>query len=280
MKRRKFLSLSAKTGAATLVAALAPVALAYGCRVLRKQITLAGLPGVFDGFRIALISDLHHSAWIPQDYIRSVVALTNAEKPDLVALTGDLIHRGRQWVPGCMAELAKLRARHGVVAVLGNHDHHDGAAPLLRRALATAGVADLTNANTTLRRDGHPLVIGGVGDLWRERQKLHRALTGARGAESMVLLSHNPDFTEHITDERVGIVLSGHTHGGQVVFPWLGAPIVPSRYGQKYLSGLCQGPLARVFVTRGAGSSFPPLRFRCPPEVPILMLRSGKRRLA
>ena len=88
----------------------------------------------------------------------------------------------------------------------------------------------------------------------------------------LLLLSHNPDFVETIRDRRVGLVLSGHTHGGQIVLPGYGAPVVPSRYGQKYLYGLVQGPCCRVFVTRGVGTVTPPVRFHCRPEVVLITL--------
>ena len=88
----------------------------------------------------------------------------------------------------------------------------------------------------------------------------------------MILLSHNPDFAETMRDRRVGLVLSGHTHGGQIVVPGWGAPIVPSLYGQKYLHGLVQGPASQVFITRGVGTISPPVRFLCRPEIVLITL--------
>ena len=87
-------------------------------------------------------------------------------------------------------------------------------------------------------------------------------------------MTHNPDLVERVRDERVDLVLSGHTHGGQVVLPFVGAPVLPSRYGQKYRAGMVYGPRARVFVTTGVGTIGPPMRFRCPPEVALITLRS------
>lgn len=275
MNRRKFLSCSIRTGAFLAAAALVPTAASCTCPFNRKQINLRGLPRSFDGFRVAVLADLHHGRWNSQGYIRKVVNMTNAGKPDLIALVGDLIHYGGEWVPTLMQELSRLRARSGVVAVLGNHDHSRNAAPIVREGLRRSGIADLTNTNIALRRDGETFFISGVGDFWRERQKLTEALRGVRGVESSLLLSHNPDYVERIQDERVGLMLSGHTHGGQCVFPLIGAPVVPSKYGQKYLHGLCQGPLARVFVSRGVGCSFP-TRINAPAEVSLLTLRCPK----
>jgi len=275
MNRREFIRLSLKAAFVTGTSGgLLTLATAFTCAINRQDITLAGLPPAFDGFRIALLSDFHHSPWVSAAYIRDVVQLTNGLQPDLVALTGDYVHRGKKWIPGCMAELAALRAKNGVVAVLGNHDHYENAATAMRDGLRQARIADLTNRGITLQRGGETLHVAGVGDYWREKQKLRRALEGSNRKESVVLLSHNPDYVERIRDDRVGLVLSGHTHGGQCVFPIIGAPILPSRYGQKYASGLCQGPRAKVFVTRGVGTSFPPIRFGCPAEVALLTLRT------
>ena len=274
MKRRQFLALATRAALAAGAGAGA-VTYAYHCAVTRRAICLPGLAPAFEGFRIALLSDFHHSPWIPRQCIRAAVALANSLKPDLIALTGDYIHRGSEWVPGCMRELARLRAAHGVVAVLGNHDHYAGASQSVLDGLRRAGLSEITNRGIALQRGGDSLHVAGVGDWWCQKQRLERALRGARHPGSVILLQHNPDYVEHLRDERVGLVLSGHTHGGQCNFPLIGPPILPSRFGQKYASGLCQGPVAPVFVTRGVGASFPPIRFRCPPEVALLTLRAG-----
>lgn len=278
LSRRRFLALSLKNFAGLTVFGGAMAGFgAYHCVVNRREIFIDGLPPAFSGFRIALMSDFHHSPWIPASHIAKAVQLANSLKPDLVALTGDFVDCGRQWAPGCMAELSKLRARYGLVGVLGNHDHARAAGPTVRDAMVRAGITDLTNRGIVLHRDGAALHVAGTGDLWRDDQHLHIALSAARRPGSVILLQHNPDYAEHITDDRVGLMLSGHTHGGQCVFPVIGPPILPSKFGQKYASGLCRGPLAQVFVTTGVGGSFPPIRFRCPAEVALLTLRRGKR---
>lgn len=228
MNRRHFLSLTAKLSLAAAGGyGLAQFDSAYHCAVTRQEVALRGLPPAFDGFRIALMSDFHHSSWIPATTLRVAVNRANQLQPDLIALTGDFIHWGKDWVEGCFRELSHLRAPFGVLAVLGNHDHTGKAAPLVRLALRQAGIQDLTNTGVSLRRDSQSLWVGGVGDLWRERQKIRTAMSGARGADSAILLSHNPDFAETLKDPRVGLVLSGHTHGGQCVLPIIGAPLHP-----------------------------------------------------
>lgn len=239
MNRRQFLIRCGKTALA-LATGSGTVSLvsAYSCIVNRHEIFLPGLAPAFDGFRVALLSDFHHSPWIPASHLRSAAVLCNSLRPDLIALTGDFIHRGRQWVPSCMQALSILRAPSGIVAVLGNHDHYANASAAVHQGIGQAGFINLTNRGLTLRRGDETLTVGGTGDLWRSKQHLDRALAGVRKPGSALLLQHNPDYVETLTDERVGLVLSGHTHGGQCVLPGIGAPILPSRYGQKYAAGL------------------------------------------
>jgi hypothetical protein len=114
-----------------------------------------------------------------------------------------------------------------------------------------------------------------VDDLWLGAPDLAAALGDCRPADACLLVSHNPDFAETLTDPRVGLVLSGHTHGGQVVFPGAGAPFVPSRYGRKYLHGLVRAPETLVYVSRGLGTSGAPVRFCSRPEINLLTLTAG-----
>jgi predicted MPP superfamily phosphohydrolase len=203
--------------------------------------------------------------------------MTNALKPDIVVLAGDYVHRSKHYIAPGIQELGKLSAKLGRFAVRGNHDNqdyhgHEDFEALSRDALAEAKLPDLNNTGVWLERRSTRLRICGVGDLWTDCQKLTVALGDASENDAVVLLSHNPDFVETIRDRRVGLVLSGHTHGGQVIVPGFGAPVVPSRYGQKYLHGLVQGPCCRVFVSRGIGTITPPVRLLCRPEVILITL--------
>lgn len=278
MRRRDFLALSVRSAAGLALCGGAVAWSSAGVvRLHRQTIHLPNLPPAFEGLKIALLSDLHHGEWISREHIRSAIRLANAQTPDVVALTGDYIHRGTKWVKSCFREISGLRAPLGVFGVLGNHDHYGGAARVCRSALAAAGACDVTNSGIDLIRDGQTLRIGGVGDLWEEKQNLSAALGPRRKPGTAVILSHNPDYAEQISDPRVALVLSGHTHGGQICFPIIGAPIVPSRYHQKYRAGLCRAPHVPIFVTTGVGSSFPPVRWNCPPEVALLTLSARGR---
>jgi uncharacterized protein len=272
MDRRKFLK---RLGLAAIGAAAAggayPFLEARWCGVVRRTIALPNLPAPFRGTTVALLADVHHGPYVPLSYIRHVVEMTNALRPDIILLAGDYVHQSDHYIEPGIAELGKLTAPLGRFAVRGNHDNRNFA-PITRWALAEANLPDLNNTGTWLERRGARLRICGVGDLWTDRQDLNAALGDATRDAAVLLLSHNPDFVETLRDPRVGLVLSGHTHGGQVVVPGFGAPIVPSKYGQKYLHGLVQGPRAQVFITRGVGTITPPVRFLCRPEVVLITL--------
>lgn len=279
MDRRKFLRNASLTalGSLTTGALVYPFLEAKWCRLVRRQIALPNLPPSFRGTTVALLADIHHGPFVPLAYVRHIVEMTNAQKPDIVALAGDYVHRHESYIAPGIEALGKLEATWERFAVRGNHDNYNyhgdqDFQALSRAALAEAGISELTNTGVWLERSGARLRICGVGDLWTDHQDLEAALGDATPSDATILLSHNPDFVETIRDPRAGLVLSGHTHGGQVVVPGFGAPIVPSRYGQKYLHGLVQGPCCRVFVTRGVGTISPPIRFLCRPEVVLITL--------
>ena len=247
------------------------------CRIVRRTITVPNLPAPFRGTTIALLADVHHGPFVPLAYIRHVVSMTNALKPDIVALVGDFVHRHDIYIAPGIDELGKLKGTLGRFAVRGNHDNQDYYGRRSFRwhsqaALAEANLPDLSNMGLWIERGGARLRICGVGDLWTDHQDLNAALGDATESDAVILLSHNPDYVETIRDRRVGLVLSGHTHGGQIFLPGYGAPVVPSRYGQKYLHGLVEGPCCPVFVTRGVGTVTPPVRFFCRPEVVLITL--------
>jgi predicted MPP superfamily phosphohydrolase len=241
------------------------------CRVSRQTITVPHLPTSFRGTTLALITDVHHGPFVPLVYLRHIVETTNALKPDLVLLGGDYVSQSWRYVAPGIDALSKLQARLGRFAVLGNHDHWESEVES-DHALRKAGITRTDNTGFWIERGGRRLRICGVGDLWTDRQNSQAAIGDATEHDTVIMLSHNPDFAEVLNDRRVGLMLSGHTHGGQVVVPGYGAPIVPSRYGQKYLQGLVQGPSCQVFVSRGVGTVSPPVRFFCRPEVVLITL--------
>ena len=269
MNRRRFLSFAA-LGAPALAAG-------YGLfeascfRIARLTIPVRNLPVPFSGLTIALLTDLHHGRYTSLHYIRTVVEVTNALQPDVVCLGGDYALASRKYLPPCFDVLSELNARLGVFGVLGNHDHYYGAT-LTRELMRNARVAEITNGGYWFMLRGTRLRIAGVDDLWEGTQDLAAALSDARTDDACILLSHNPDYVETLADARVGLVLSGHTHGGQVVFPGPYAPFVPSKFGTKYLHGLVKTDVTQVYVSRGLATVGPPIRIGAPPEISFLTL--------
>ncbi|HOE95896.1 MAG TPA: metallophosphoesterase [Candidatus Sumerlaeota bacterium] len=251
-------------------------------RVRHYDIPVPDLPAALDVLRVVHLSDTHYGPFISLSYLKEVIERINALRPDLVLLTGDYVHRTENSVEPGIAALAALRARLGVAAVLGNHDHWEGA-PAVRRAFAAADIPLVDNDRLFLTVDGlarepadpaDALCVAGVGDLWEDEVEPEQALAGVPAATPRLLLSHNPDVAEHLNPRlRVDLMLCGHTHGGQVYLPLIGAPIIPSAYGQKYVGGMCRGPTCPVLVTRGVGMAFLPVRLGVPPEFGVLTLR-------
>ncbi len=265
MTRRQFVKRAVV--ASVVLGGAYPFLEAKWCRLTRRTVAIPHLPAAFDGTTVAYLADVHHGPFVPRAYVRSVVAMTNSLNPDLILLGGDYCHHGTRFVPPVHEDLSLLRARLGRFAVLGNHDQWDGLEASIA-GLADAKIPLLRNSGAWVEKGGSRLRIAGVGDLWTDRVDVPSAIgAAATDRDAVILLSHNPDVAEHANDPRIGLILSGHTHGGQVVVPGYGAPIVPSAFGQKYLHGLVQAPHCQVYVSRGVGTVTPPVRLFCRPEV-------------
>jgi predicted MPP superfamily phosphohydrolase len=144
---------------------------------------------------------------------------------------------------------------------------------MTKECIRENGFVDLTNTGKWIDRTSVRLRIGGVGDFMEDKQDLRSAVAETGDSETCVLVSHNPDFVEEIRDRRVGLVLSGHTHGGQMFFPGFGAPLVPSAYGERYRYGLVQTEFTQVLISCGIGTISPPVRFCCRPEIVLVTLQ-------
>jgi predicted MPP superfamily phosphohydrolase len=272
MNRRRFLQFAAGTGAA---AALGGTCYGFfeaaAVRVDRRTIPVPRLPQAFRGTTVAFLTDIHHGPYVDLQYVVSIVRTANLLRPDLVVLGGDYSLRDAKYIGPCLDVLAGLRAPMGVYGVLGNHDYWHGLRET-RDGLRAAKVTELANAGVWFERDGERFRLAGVDDLWEGSPDVGAALGDTTRGDCCLLVSHNPDVAEGIIDPAVGLVLSGHTHGGQVVFPGYGAPWAPSKYGAKYLSGLCEAPRTKVFVSRGLGVAAVPVRLNCRPEINLITL--------
>lgn len=256
--------------------------------IVEVEVGLPGLPPAMDSLTIAQLSDLHLGRHTSARDVGRAVEMTNALGADLVVVTGDYVYESAAHSALCAQELAALQAPYGTFAVLGNHDVWTDAEQVAAN-LSAAGIRVLRNEARPLHIQGAALWLVGIGDtgllagsfggfraLWQPAaDALARLLGEIPADEARVLLVHNPDFTEMLPEGRVDLALCGHTHGGQVRLPLVGAPIVPSCFGQKYAAGLVAGPRTTVYVNRGIGVIAPPVRFNCRPEITLLRLKSG-----
>jgi len=279
LSRRQFL-----TGLATapLVAVSATSAYArfiepYRYEVSETDVFLRDLPERFEGFRITQLTDVHHSRIVGIDEVRRTVDLANLTKPDLIALTGDYTTSYRRYIEPCAEALGALNAPEGVWAVLGNHDHYTDR-ELTTRALENNHIAVLNNANTTLRRGSDVLQLSGIDDWSWAGTNWPRALYGLDQKRPTVLLSHQPRVLDLAESEKVGLIISGHTHGGQIDLPLIGPPARFATAELKYAQGLFRRGDTQLYVSRGTGVIGLPLRLGVRPEIAVLRLRRASER--
>lgn len=242
----------------------------YQLTVEHHQIYLRRLPRALDGFRIVQLSDIHHSTFTTREIIARAVRTANTLQPDIIALTGDYISKERAFAAPCAELLSHLRARHGVYAVLGNHDHWTDAA-LITDLFRAEGITMLVNEGMRFEKNGAAFWLGGVDDYMVGLEDLSLALAGSKADEMKLILAHNPIILRRAVRAGVDLVLSGHTHGGQV-------NLRPERNGstkarRRLLKGLVRQGETQIYVSRGLGTVVLPVRFGCPPEVSLLELR-------
>jgi uncharacterized protein len=243
----------------------------YMLTVEHKSIQLDRLPKAFDGFRIVQLSDVHHGPFSDSEQIERAVETANKLQPDMIALTGDYISKERHYAAPCAEMLGKLKARHGVYAVLGNHDHWTDAA-LITDLFRAEGITVLINEGMHFELNGSAFWLAGVDDTMVGLEDLSLALAGAREEEMKLLLAHNPIILRRAARASVDLVLSGHTHGGQVAIRGERTP--SGRPRKRLLKGLWRQGNTQIYVNRGLGTVVLPIRYGCPPEVSLLELRS------
>jgi hypothetical protein len=233
---------------------------------VEQEVAVSGLPAAVDGLRVGLITDIHHSASVPaRDVMRAVSLLQNGN-PDLIVLGGDYVTYGNRGFVEPAAELLAPLAdtKYGSLAVLGNHDDDkDMAAALVRR-----GFTMLKDQRTSVTINGEAIHFAGVRFWTRRLADVARVLKGT--GSTTILLAHDPRRLTEASQLDVQLVLSGHTHGGQVVLPGLGA-IAAKKF--PVLAGTATRENTSLFVSRGVGTVYIPVRMNCPPEVAILTLR-------
>jgi predicted MPP superfamily phosphohydrolase len=235
------------------------------------QVPIKNLKPGLEGFRIVQLSDIHLHPFIQIEFVEKAVELVNNLQPDLITLTGDYVYEGADSVFELAPVLASLNAKYGIFAVLGNHDLWTDAV-VVRAGLEREGVSVLVNQGVTLSVGRDNIYLAGLDDAWSGQPDLSAALDGSATDIPVILLAHEPDFADiSALDGRVSLQLSGHSHGGQVRLPGVGAPILPY-LGQKYEQGVYRVNNMWVYTNRGLGVIPPPVRLNCPPEITEITL--------
>lgn len=268
LSRRDVLRLA---GAATVGVGTGLVAQGYlyerhAIRVERTELPITALPAGLDGLRVGFLTDVHHSELVPAGDVVTSVELLNAEQPDLIVLGGDYVSFTNRAYMGPVAEmLGALRAPHGIFAIIGNHDDRRH----MPRALARHGIETLDDARTSVEIRGEPLHLAGLNFWTRRLDEVRAVLDGA--AAPLLLLAHDPRRIAEAAQLEVAGVLSGHTHGGQIVLPGIGA-IAAKKF--PVAAGRLTRGQTEMFVSRGVGTVVVPVRINCPPEVAVVTLRA------
>ena len=249
--------------------------------VNRFDLPVRNLPAPLAGLKVAHLTDFHCGSQIPTGYLEDALARTTAEKPDLIALTGDFVHKGHHHVSAAGKLFRNLRAPLGVYAVLGNHDFSVRNALGIRRyptlhqevanVLRAEGVKVLRNESVRVERGGSGLVVAGVDDLWSRESDPAAALAGTCPQSPRVVLAHNPQSVEQFGDHRFDLLLSGHTHGGQVNWPGLGRVLLGKK-AKRLAAGLYPHAGGHLYVNKGVGFGWR-FRFGVRPEVAVFTLK-------
>jgi len=262
--RRAFVRTGLAAGAGVLGAG------AYGFAYERNRVTITrttiavnGLPAELDQLRIGILTDLHHGSLVSQQHIVDAARVLMSARPHLIALLGDFVTWGdRTYAAGCAEALGELSAPHGIFAILGNHDDEQA----VPRALTRQGFEVLADARTRVRIGGRTVGIAGIR-FWTKRPADLARVTGGPG--DTILLAHDPRRLFEAAQLGVPLVLSGHTHGGQIVLPFMGA-VAARKY--PVAQGVARARNSALFVSRGVGTVFVPVRLNCPPEAAIVTL--------
>lgn len=286
LTRRKFFYTGAAVAAGISALGFDGFAESNDPRLVKIEIPLSRLPQSFDGFTIAQLSDFHYEEHFSAVPLGKSVGIVNSLKPDLIVLTGDFVtvpvlhpHASRKAVIAtavpCAQMLSPLSAAVGKFAVLGNHDGEAGSAPI-SATLVAHGVQVLRNKSVPLEREKDRIWLAGVDDVLRGFPDLGAAIEKIPKDEATILLAHEPDFADESALSPIDLQLSGHSHGGQVWIPGIGAPWLPP-LSRKYPRGLYRVGNMTLYTNIGIGTIRAPIRINCPPEITLITLRVGKR---
>ncbi len=253
----------------------------YGCTVRRwffvtrhVDVAVRGLDARFDGYTIAQLSDLHIGAFHPQWWGKRWARAANAAAADLVVVTGDMVTSGVAFHEDIAELIGELRAKDGVYVIMGNHDYFGEGEPLVS-LLRGRDVHVLRNQGVTFERDGARLFLAGIDDTWTKRANLELALAERPAGVPTVLLAHDPEHFGSAVERKVDVVLSGHTHGGQVALPFLGRLVNASKLAHEFHIGIYRRGDSTLYVHGGLGTTGPPIRLGVAPSIALIRLRAA-----
>lgn len=271
INRRKFLKLAIYGGTAALVGCYPVLIERNIVQINRYKIPLSNLPSSFQGFTIAHLTDIHLGFLVSKSFVEGIVHRTLKLNTDAIVCTGDYVHKRNtiKEIETVWPILSKLKARYGVYSVLGNHDHWADTGRSLYWLERTG--QNIRHKCQPIYKGKDRILIGGCGDYWGDELEIDNAFFCSDEKDCRILLSHNPDSVDTQFATPLSLVISGHTHGGQVVIPFLGAPILPVK-NKNYSSGLIDTPKTKLFISRGIGWAIYPVRFNCYPEIAVLEL--------
>jgi uncharacterized protein len=247
----------------------------YDIEVTRHDVLIDDLPPNFDGYRIAFLTDTHVASFVRRDFYREIVAQVRQFDPDVILLGGDYVTWNRHIPLMANVLIGELHARDGIFAILGNHDYWAGADEVVA-AMTARGVRFITNRSVMLARGGETLPLVGIDEVYRGTPDVARAFEGIDPDGPCIAVSHHPDIIDLLAGRRIDLLVCGHTHGGQIRFPFFGSVVVPSRHEDEYAQGFHRVGRVLMYVSRGIGA-IPPLRILCPPEIATFTLRRGHR---
>lgn len=271
MTRRTFLRLAVSSGAGLIVSYSFFIE-RYIVQVNEYRVPVPNLPEEFSGFRIVHLTDLHYGFLVPMKLMKWVVHKSNGLRKDLTVCTGDYVLQGSdtKQVDEIWPVLSGLEARKGVFSVQGNHDYWADAEKSLYWA-EKAG-QNLRGKVRAFERNGKRIWFAGGGDFAHDHLDFDNLLSGIPEKDCRIVLVHNPDSADSEYTVRTDLIIAGHTHGGQVRLPFLGAPILPVR-NKNYSHGIRKSEKnTTVFISKGIGWSICPVRFNCYPEIAVLEL--------
>jgi len=243
-------------------------------RVVERDVRVPGLDPRFEGLRIAQLSDLHIGTLTPKSWGLRWSRSANERAPDLAVVTGDLVTSGTDFHEDVADVVGALRARDGVFVSMGNHDYFGEGEPLVS-LLRARGVAVLRNEGVAIERNGAKLWLAAIDDTWTRRDDLARAMQARPDGATTVLLAHDPNRFDQAAAAGANVVLSGHTHGGQIGVPFLYRFANLASFSYPYNVGFYRRGPSVLYVHPGLGTTGPPMRLGVPPEVTILVLRAA-----